>query len=129
VGDLDLEDGEWTVERLRAAERRAAEIGQAKLLAAAISPEGRLVGCTDIRLNTASPRVGSIALTMVMPEARGHRLGLAMKLASHRALRAEFDACELVVTTNADVNEHMNAINEAMGYRLVEQMLEYQKRL
>jgi hypothetical protein len=64
-----------------------------------------------------------------MPEARGHRLGLAMKLASHRALRAEFDECELVVTTNADVNDHMNAINEAMGYRLVEQMLEYQKRL
>jgi GNAT superfamily N-acetyltransferase len=129
MGDLELEDGEWTVDRLRAGERRSAEIGQAKFLAAAVSPEGRLVGCTDARISTASPRVGFIGLTMVMPEARGHRLGLGMKLASHRALRAEFGECELMVTSNADVNEHMNAINDAMGYRVVEQMLEYQKRL
>jgi GNAT superfamily N-acetyltransferase len=129
MGDLELEDGEWTVERLRASERRSAEIGQAKFLAAAVSQEGRLVGFTDARLSIASPRVGFVGLTMVMPEARGHRLGLAMKLASHRALRAEFGACELIVTSNADVNEYMNAINEAMGYRVVEQQLEYQKRL
>jgi GNAT superfamily N-acetyltransferase len=129
LGDLEIEDGEWTVERLRAGERRSAEIGQAKFLAAAVSPEGRLVGCTDARLNLASPRFGYIGLTMVMPEARGHRLGLGMKLASHRALRAAYPECELVVTSNADVNEHMNAINEAMGYRVIEQLLEYQKRL
>ena len=28
TGDLELEDGEWTPERLRESERRAAEIGQ-----------------------------------------------------------------------------------------------------
>jgi len=27
------------------------------------------------------------------------------------------------------VNAHMNAINEAMGYRLVETLVEYHKRL
>jgi GNAT superfamily N-acetyltransferase len=129
VGELELEDGEWTVDRLRAMERRAAEIGQTRFQAAAVSPDGRLVGCTDARVNRADPRIGYVGLTMVMPEARGHRLGLGMKLASHRAARAEFPECGLIVTSNADVNDHMNAINDALGYRVVEQLLEYQKHL
>jgi GNAT superfamily N-acetyltransferase len=129
VGDLDLEDGEWTVDRLRASERRSLETRQHKFLGAAVAPDGTLVGYTDLRLNTTSTRVGYIGGTMVMPEHRGHRLGLAMKLATHRALRAAYPECELVVTSNADVNERMNAINEAMGYQVIEQLLEYQKHL
>ena len=129
MGELELEDGEWTVDRLRASERRATEIGQARFLAAAVAPDGRVVGCTDARVNRADPRNGFVGLTMVLPEARGHRLGLGMKLASHRALRTEFPECAMVITSNADVNEHMNAINDALGYRVVEQLLEYQKRL
>jgi hypothetical protein len=35
----------------------------------------------------------------------------------------------VVRTGNADVNEHMNAVNEQMGYRLVEDIVELQKRL
>jgi hypothetical protein len=129
MGELELEDEEWTVDRLRAGERRAHEIGQTKFLAAAVAPDARLVGCTDVRVNQADPRNGFVAMTMVMPEARGHRLGLGLKLASHRALRVEFPDCARVITGNADVNEHMNAINDALGYRVVEQLLEYQKHL
>ncbi len=129
MGDLELEDEDWTVERLRAGERRAHDIGQTKFLAVAMGPDGRLVGCTDVRVNRADPRNAFIGLTMVMPEARGHRLGLGLKLASHRALRAEFPECAMVITGNADVNEHMNAINDALGYRVVEQLLEHQKHL
>ena len=66
---------------------------------------------------------------MVLPEHRGHRLGLATKLASHRALRAAVPACRLVVTSNADVNTHMNAINEALGYRPLETLLEYHRAI
>ena len=50
-----------------------------------------------------------------------------MKLANHRSLMAALPECALVRTTNADVNAHMNAVNERMGYRLVEDMLEVQK--
>ena len=66
---------------------------------------------------------------MVLPEARGHRLGLGMKLATHRAVRAAHPECTAIVTSNADVNTHMNAVNEALGYRVLEQLLEYQKHL
>ena len=34
-----------------------------------------------------------------------------------------------MLTDNADDNVHMNAVNEAMGYRLVEDLHEVQKEL
>jgi GNAT superfamily N-acetyltransferase len=128
-GDLDLEDGEWTVERFRAAEQRRVEIGAALFLAVAAAPDGALVAASEVRLHTRDPRVAHVSITMVLPDHRGHRLGLATKLGTHRALRAAFPECGLVVTSNADANDHMNAINEAMGYRVLENLLEYHRRL
>lgn len=129
TGELEIMDGDWTIERLRASEQHARDIDQRKILAVAVAPDGTLAGCTDLRVNLANTATAYIGMTMVMPEHRGHRLGLAMKLATHRTLRAEYPECELVVTSNADVNEQMNAINQALGYRVVEQLLEYQGRL
>lgn len=129
IGELELEDGEWTVERLRASEEHSRRIGQHKFLTVAVAPDDTLVGCADVRVGRADPSVGHIGMTMVMPEHRGHRLGLAMKLAGHRALHATYPECGLVVTSNADVNEQMNAINAAMGYEVIEELLECQKRL
>lgn len=128
-GELGLEDGDFSVERFRAAEQRRAEIGAAVFVAGAFAPDGALVAASEVRLNTHDPRVAHISITMVLPSHRGHRLGLATKLATHRALRAAFPECGLVVTSNADVNEHMNAINEALGYRVLENLVEYHRRL
>ena len=55
--------------------------------------------------------------------------GLAVKLANHRFLRAALPECTTVMTENADTNEHMNAVNEALGYRTIETLLELQKKL
>jgi GNAT superfamily N-acetyltransferase len=128
-GELDLEDSVWTPERIREAERRRVEIGTATIEAAALAPDGTVVGLTGIRVRLHDPRAAHIGVTMVLPEHRGHRLGLAVKLAAHRALRAQIPRCRLVVTSNSEVNAHMNAINEAMGYRRVETLLEYQRHL
>jgi GNAT superfamily N-acetyltransferase len=128
-GDLDLENREWTVEHVRAAERRRVDVGFATFESAAVAPDGSVVGLTGVRVSTHDPARAHIGVTMVLPEHRGHRLGLATKLASHRALRSAFPDCRLVVTSNAEVNTHMNAINGAMGYRVVETLIEYQKRL
>ena len=66
---------------------------------------------------------------MVLPGHRGHALGLALKLATHEALMAAEPQCRLVTTNNADANAQMNAVNDQLGYRLVEQQLEVQKTL
>jgi RimJ/RimL family protein N-acetyltransferase len=128
-GDLDLEDRDWTVERVRAAEKRRVDVGLATFESVALSPDDTVVGLTGVRVSTRDPVRAHIGVTMVLPEHRGRRLGLATKLASHRALRAAVPDCRLVVTSNAEVNTHMNAINEAMGYRLAETLIEYHKRL
>ena len=41
---------------------------------------------------------------MVLPQHRGHSLGLAMKLATHRSLAAQVPECGMVPTDNADAN-------------------------
>jgi GNAT superfamily N-acetyltransferase len=128
-GDLDLEDREWTVERVRHAEKHRLQVGLATVESVAVAPDGRVVGLTGVRANLGDPRVGRIGVTMVLPEHRGHRLGLATKLASHRALREQVPDCHLVVTSNSEVNTHMNAINEAMGYEQLETLVEYHRRI
>ena len=126
TGDLALEDGEWTPERYAENEQRVADRNRC-FAAAAISPDGELVGYTDVNVSRAKTTQASVGITFVLPGHRGHSLGLAVKLANHRALVAALPECELVRTTNADVNEHMNAVNERLGYRQVEDMLEVQK--
>ena len=128
-GDLGLEDRAWTVEQVRSAEEHRRAVGLATLESVALASDGTVVGLTGVRANLEDPRVAHISVTMVLPEHRGHRLGLATKLASHRALREHVPECRLVVTSNSEVNVHINTINEAMGYRQLETLVEYHKTL
>ena len=127
LGDLDLQPQTFDVDRIRQAEARRLRTGHAHLVVAAVAPSGELVGYTNLVLHLAAPRLAEIGSTLVLPEHRGHRLGLAMKVLLHQRLRAEFPATELLITGNADVNDHMNAVNEQLGYRAVDRVLELQK--
>ena len=127
LGDLDLEDSEWTPERLRVAEHRMVSIGRHVLTALAIAPDGSVAGSSDVRVNDADPTHGQVGITLVDPAHRGHRLGLALKVATHDLLVATYPQCATVDTCNAEVNTHMNAVNEALGYRSIETLLELQK--
>jgi len=126
TGDLALEDGEWTPERMRDNEDRG-EQRSLRFEAAALAPDGELVGYTDLQVSRAKAEQAGVGITFVLPGHRGRSLGLALKLATHRALMAALPGCELVRTSNAEVNSHMNAVNERMGYRLVEDVIEVQK--
>jgi GNAT superfamily N-acetyltransferase len=129
LGDLDLEPQTFDVERIRHGEERRVGSGVTSLLVAAAAPSGELVGYSNLSVPRGAPRVAEIDSTLVLPEHRGHRLGLAMKVLLHQLLRAESPGTELLVTGNADVNQHMNAVNDALGYRPVERVLELQKVL
>jgi hypothetical protein len=67
--------------------------------------------------------------TLVLPEHRGHALGLAMKVANQRAVRRLYPDCRVLVTGNAGVNVAMNVVNDRLGYREVERCIEVQKEL
>lgn len=129
TGELDLEQGRWTPERLHEHEERMRRTGRAWLGALGLTPEGRACGFTELSVVRADPRHGHIGGTLVLPEHRGHRLGLGMKLHTHRRVVELFPGCGWVETDNAGVNAPMNAVNEALGYRTVERSLDVQKVL
>lgn len=129
LGDLAFESSTWTPERLRGVEERWRQQERLVFSAAAVAPDGTVAGISDVRTSRADTTKAEIGLTMVDRAHRGHGLGLAMKLATHRELRAAHPECRRVETGNAGVNQHMNAINERMGYRIVEDYHEYQKVL
>lgn len=129
LGDLDLQPQVFDVQRIRDGEERRLRTGHTTLLVAALAPSGELVGYSSLVLPRESPRVADIDSTLVLPEHRGHRLGLAMKVLLHQRLRAESPETELLVTGNADANDHMNAVNERLGYTAVDRSLGLQKLL
>lgn len=67
--------------------------------------------------------------TVVHPDHRGHRLGLAVKVATYAAAEAAHPHATHVVTWNAGDNQHMVAVNAAMGFVLQGSSATVQKRL
>lgn len=129
TGDLDLENMTWNEQRLVEHEQRMRDTGRDWLVAVAIAPDGEPVGFTELALQVENPGTCWVGGTLVAPAHRGHRLGLAVKLASHRLLRERTPQCRYVLTGNAGVNAPMNAVNAAMGYEVVERWIDVQKRV
>jgi GNAT superfamily N-acetyltransferase len=129
LGELDLEASEWTPERIRAAEQRQVDTGRHVQTAMAIAPDGSVAGVSDVRVDDSDPVHGQVGITIVDPAHRGRRLGLALKLATHDLVVATYPDLASVDTSNAEVNTWMNDVNEALGYRTIETLLELQKRL
>jgi GNAT superfamily N-acetyltransferase len=127
MGELDVERERWDAERVHHCETRNQKTGRHLVAAGAVSQDGTLVGVTEIVVSSYAPSHGFQSGTLVAPGHRGHALGLAMKVANHRRLRARFPRCLILMTGNADVNAAMNAVNEALGYREVERCIEMQR--
>jgi GNAT superfamily N-acetyltransferase len=128
-GDSDIEDEKWDLERLRAQEERAAKAGRRDVTTFALTRDGEVAAMTEAFVNETVPHRGFQGGTLVVPAHRGHRLGLAVKVANQRALAERFPELEWMVTGNADVNTHMNAINDRLGFRVVERLLEVEMAL
>lgn len=60
---------------------------------------------------------------------RGHRLGMAVKIANLRAVAGLAPTREFVTTVNADTNPWMVEINRRLGFRPVEASVTYHRRL
>jgi GNAT superfamily N-acetyltransferase len=129
-GDLIEEPEVWDVARYRAKEDSAVARGR-KRVGTAVRDEatGRLVGFTDVGISTVRPEVGFQWDTIVSREHRGHRLGLLVKLANLRQLREVVPATRYLNTWNSEDNAPMVAVNDALGYRPVEVMQEWQLTL
>jgi len=124
---LDWEPEDWSPARYREREASMAARGRSQLVAAArYDASGRLVALTEMGIARAQPEIAYQWSTIVEPDHRGHRLGVLVKLANLDALRANLPSVQSVNTWNAGVNDHMVAINEAMGFQAIEQWREWQ---
>ena len=106
----------WDASRIRAGERNAREVGRIHLDVVAVAPDGDVAGFTELSLLPDSPAVEQWD-TIVLAAHRGHRLGMRMKLANLVALADADPSRNRIYTWNADENEHMLAINVALGFR------------
>ena len=128
-GDADVEDEVWDEARLRGIEARAEAARRRDARTFALASGGEVAALTEAFVNETVPHRGLQSGTLVVPAHRGHRLGLAIKVANQRAMAERFPELEWLMTGNADVNVHMNAINDRLGYRVVERCLEVEKTI
>jgi len=84
---------------------------------------GELAALSEMAVDPADPGWGFQMNTVVIRKHRGHRLGLLAKLAMMELLATTEPQLERITTWNAEVNEHMIAINEALGYAVWGQLV------
>jgi GNAT superfamily N-acetyltransferase len=130
TGAVDFEEETMTPERLRERQATVTAMGRALYEAVALTPD-RVVAAHS---TLAVPKDGTSTDvyqwgTFVHREHRGHRLGLATKVANLRAVQRDFPAMERVTTQNAETNDYMVSINATLGFVPVEESVEFLKRL
>ncbi len=111
----------WDAERIRERADGAVRAGclRGYTVAAVHDATGEMAAITQIAVDPEHPQWAYQELTAVTRPHRGHRLGLLVKAAMLEWLAAAEPALEHISTGNAAANEHMIAVNEALGYEVV----------
>jgi GNAT superfamily N-acetyltransferase len=120
TGELDMEAERWDAERLREYETHLLAQSRTRHVYAAVAPDGSIAGHTELVVPAHDPGVIYQWDTLVLPKHRGHRLGLALKVANLAWTQTEHPDRTSVRTWNAESNDAMIAVNDAMGFEPVE---------
>lgn len=126
-GSLEVEQGSTDVASFREEEARRARQGRLTYHAVALSGD-EVVGFTTVTVPRSNRILGYQWGTLVSAEHRGHRLGLALKVANLHQVREHEPELRSIATWNAEANGPMIAVNDQLGYVPVERMGEFEKR-
>ena len=129
TGELEREPESADPAVVREDEALLARQGRRKYNTVALDPSGAVVAYSDIATTEHEPGKAYQWGTLVRRDARGHRLGLAVKVANLRLLQAQRPDLTQLTTYNAEVNSHMVGVNERLGFVPVARLGEFQKRL
>ena len=113
--DADLTDFVFAADGIRADEKAAAERGEWRVVFAVQEDSGEVAAFTEV-LVTRQPW-SSQRDTAVVPEHRGHGLGLWVKADMLVRLREERPDVTAITTGNSATNAHMLRINDRLGFR------------
>ncbi len=126
--ELDIEDEVFSAERLAAYEESAMARGSRLYrLVARHRTTGELAGHTVVAVEGQRPTLADQHDTAVAASHRGHRLGLLLKAGMLLWLAEVEPQVETVDTWNAESNDHMIGVNEALGYRVMGRELQFQR--
>jgi GNAT superfamily N-acetyltransferase len=130
VDDLDIEDEEFPVERIRGYEQAQVDAGHRLYRVLARHREsGELAGHTVVAVDAETPAEAHQHDTAVTRAHRGHRLGLLLKADMMRWLAEAEPEIEALSTWNAESNDHMISVNERLGYVATGREVEFQRPL
>ncbi|TQJ67478.1 acetyltransferase (GNAT) family protein [Arthrobacter sp. SLBN-100] len=130
IAGLDWEREDWDAARIHEEEQALIRGGvQSAVTAAVHGSTGELVAYTVLNWRAGVPDSIVQQDTLVASEHRGRRLGTLVKAANLRRAQARWPAARSVLTWNANENQHMLAINIALGFRPAGYEGEWQKRL
>jgi RimJ/RimL family protein N-acetyltransferase len=112
------EDSVWDAERVRErADSSLIKMGVRGYSVAAIcDATGEMAALSQLEVDPDGPEWGHQGITAVTRPHRGHRLGLLVKAAMLQWLAEAEPQVDRIETGNADSNEHMIAVNEALGF-------------
>ena len=116
--DAEVAPEEWDAQRVREhINDLRPRLGMRNYtVAARHDATGELAALTEIAVDPADPGWGHQLFTVVTKEHRGHRLGLLTKVAMLGLLATTEPQLERISTWNAEVNKHMIAVNDELGY-------------
>lgn len=127
IGNLDYTPPALDADRVRHNDERMAAQGYTSITTVARHAGGELAGYSLMFVDANDPSGVSQDDTLVMRAHRGHRLGVALKLANLGVLTRDYPERRMVHTWTAGVNGPMQHINIEFGFRKVEQMHEFQR--
>jgi GNAT superfamily N-acetyltransferase len=120
LGDWAGQEETWDRDRVRRQERLVDRMGRELVVSVARHrASGRPVAFTELSVSRSVPEIAYQWDTLVLPEHRGHRLSLLVKLANLRLLGQISPSTTVVVTWNAEANGPMIAVNDALGCQVV----------
>lgn len=130
IAGMDWEGEDWDAARVREEEQTMARGGvQSAVTAALHSATAELVAYTVLNWRPGVPASMAQQDTLVTAKHRGRRLGTLIKVENLRRAQGRWPSARSVLTWNASENQHMLAINIALGFRPAGYEGEWQKRL
>ena len=128
TGDVEFEPESMTVEDYETMLDHQRDTGRTIITTVAVHRETRVVAAyTDLSLPSGDPHVVFQWGTLVLPEHRGHRLGMAVKVANLEELARLAPERWSVHTMNDEQNPWMVQINKDLGFEIIEEALTMKK--
>ena len=126
----NVEPEVWDADRIR--ERTGTPVRAGLLRSYSVAAQhdatGEMAAYTGVLVDPETPEWGFQQLTAVIRSHRGHRLGLLVKTAMLELLAEAEPQLEHIQTGNAAANQHMIAVNEQLGYEVVDPGWQFYER-